>query len=778
MGSTIGFSLLLAIAIVLVVPALRRPLLSKHALRWFRSVLPPMSATEKAAIDAGTTWWDAELFSGKPDWNQFLQIPASELTAEEKAYLDGPVETLCSMLDDWSINSSLNDLPDDVWRFLKEERFFGIIIPKHYGGLEFSPRAQSEIVMKIASRSVATAITAMVPNSLGPGELLMHYGTEQQKNHYLPRLAIGDEIPAFALTSPYAGSDAGAMPDFGVACMGNYQGKETPGFRVNWQKRYITLSPVCTVLGLAFKATDPDGLLGDRPNLGITCALIPTETPGVTIGARHAVGSAFQNGPNSGEDVFVPMDWIIGGQDQIGQGWKMLMNCLSVGRAISLPALGVAAGKMTSLTTGAYARIRKQFKTSIGKFEGVEEVLARIAGLTYRMDSARLLTAVALNQGEKPSVLSAILKYHNTEGMRQVINDAMDIHGGRAICDGPKNYLQNAYRAVPVAITVEGANILTRSMIIFGQGAIRCHPYVLEEMLAAAETDEKVGLARFDAVLFKHIAFSVSNALRSFGHGLTGARLASAPSTGQLNRYYRQLSRMSAAFAFLADVAMLTLGGELKRRERLSSRFGDVLSHLYMSSAVLKKFEDDGSHGADLPLVDWAVQDSLFIMQSRIEEILENFPSKWLGRLLRFVVFPIGRAYRVPDDQLGHRVASLLLEPSTTRDRLTAGVFAPAEESDPVGLLIVALDQTAAAEPIEDKVVQHVRKTRTGSITDDSSIRSALDAGAINELEGATLREYRRLVGAVINVDEFAPKDSNSVHIPEKMHESEHASTG
>ncbi len=758
----IGILLFVLIMAVFIIRPVRRELVSRPILTWFRSVLPPMSETEKAAIEAGTTWWDAQIFSGKPDWDWLLQNPAPELSDEEEAFLAGPVEELCGLLNDWQINAELNDLPEHVWRYLKEQRFFGIIVPKEFGGLEFSPRAQSEIVMKIATRSVAAAITVMVPNSLGPAELLLHYGTPEQKAHYLPKLACGEAIPAFALTSPQAGSDAGAMPDIGVACRMQFQGNDTLGFLVNWQKRYITLGPVCTVLGLAFKATDPDGLLGEEQSLGITCALIPSATKGVTIGARHAVGCAFQNGPNSGEDVFVPMEWIIGGQKQVGQGWKMLMNCLSVGRAISLPALGTAAGKLTSMTTGAYARLRRQFKTPIGKFEGVEEVLARIGGLTYRMDASRLLTAVALNQGEKPSVLSAILKYHNTEGMRQVINDAMDVHAGRAVCDGPTNYLQNAYRAIPVAITVEGANILTRSMMIFGQGAIRCHPYVLEEMTAAAETDEGTALKQFDLLLFKHVRFTVGNALRSFGHGLTGARFAGAPSTNSLRRYYQQLSRMSAAFAFLADVAMLILGGELKRRERLSARFGDVLSHLYMSSAVLKRFEDDGGHAADLPFVEWAVEDSLFTIQSRLYEILDNFSPRILGRLLKLALFPFGRAYRAPDDKLSHRVASLMLAPSDSRNRLTAGTFAPLKDSDPVGLLNNALDRVAEAESIEKEVARFHGSNTAGS-ANDSSIQDAVTAGAISEIDGAKLSDFRRLLDKVISVDEFGPTalDSN-----------------
>ena len=744
-----------AITTVLLIPVLRRSLLSRHVLTWFQSVLPPMSKTEKAAIDAGTTWWDAEVFSGKPDWHKLLQIPAAGLTDAEQAFLDGPVDELCAMLDDWEINHELNDLPGPVWQFLKDNQFFGMIIPKQFGGLGFSPRGQSEVVMKIATRSPAAAITVMVPNSIGPAELLMHYGTEAQKDYYLPRLANGRELPAFALTNPHAGSDAGSMPDTGVVCRGTYQGKATLGFRVNWQKRYITLGPVCTVLGLAFKATDPDGLLGDKGNVGITCALVPSDTDGVTIGSRHDTGSAFQNGPNSGKDVFVPMDWVIGGQQQVGQGWKMLMNCLSVGRAISLPALGAAAGKLTSRTTGAYARIRKQFKTPIGSFEGVGEVLARIAGLTYRMDSARLLTAAALNAGEKPAVISAILKYHNTEGMRQVINDAMDIHAGRGVNDGPSNYLRSTFNMAPIAITVEGANILTRSMIIFGQGAIRCHPYVLDEMTAAANTDKSAGLAQFDKLLFKHIRFTIGNAFRAFAHGLTGARFSGTPRPGAPGNYYRQLSRMSAAFAFLADVALLTLGGELKRREGLSARFGDVLSHLYMSSAVLKRFEDDGAVEADRPFLDWALQDSLATIQDRMDAILDNFPSRVLGKVLKVLVFPFGRAYRAPEDQLSRRVAQLILAPSESRDRLSSGMFVPDNSDESVGLLDRMLERVADLEPIVKKVSAHCGG-EARLWTDDDVIDASVEAGVIDQLEGAKLREYRQLLNKVLSVDEFA----------------------
>jgi acyl-CoA dehydrogenase len=729
---------------------LRRAVLSKPLLKWFKSALPPMSQTEKDAIDAGTVWWDAELFTGRPNWTALFRVPQAELTAEEKAFLEGPVEELCRLLDDWKINREIEDLPPEVWDYLGKHRFFAMIIPKEYGGLDFSARAQSEVVVKIASRSVAAAVTVMVPNSLGPGELLMHYGTTEQKQHFLPRLAKGEDIPAFALTGPWAGSDAGSMPDDGIVCKGEYKGKEVLGFRVNWSKRYITLGPIATILGLAFKARDPDGLLGGNKELGITCALIPTETPGVEIGRRHNPGGAFLNGPNTGKDVFVPMEWIIGGQAQVGNGWKMLMDCLSVGRAISLPALGTAGSKAAARMTGAYARVRRQFRIPIGRFEGIEEPLARIGGVTYRMDAARILTATALAMGGKPSVLSAILKYNNTEGMRQAINDAMDVHAGRAVCLGPRNYLAQTYQTIPVAITVEGANILTRSMIIFGQGAIRCHPYVLKEMLAAADDDAVEGLCAFDEAFFAHVGFTISNLVRSFVLSITGARFVRAPDIGPTAGYANKLTRMSASFALLADVAMLTLGGDLKRREKLSGRFADILSHLYMASAVLKRFEDDGRPEADLPLVRWALDDSLAVIEERLDGILRNFPVRGIGPVLRPFVLPLGRSFKGASDRLGHEVAKLLLSPSETRDRLTAGLFFELSESDPLGLMELALEKVIAAEPIERKLGASISPANVEAV-----LKKGLADGVINELEAETVREAMAITAEAIAVDDF-----------------------
>ncbi len=750
------------VAGLLNIKPLRQAVLSKPLLKWFKSVLPPMSATEKDAIDAGTVWWDAELFSGRPNWNNLLRTPRSELNAAERAFIDGPVNELCSMLDDWKINHELNDLPPEVWSFLGKHRFFGMIIPKEYGGLDFSARAQSEVVMKVASRSGAAAVTVMVPNSLGPGELLMHYGTQEQKDYFLPRLAKGEEIPAFALTGPWAGSDAGSMPDAGVVCKGEYQGKEVLGFRVNWEKRYITLGPVATILGLAFKAQDPDGLLGGGKELGITCALIPTDTPGVEIGLRHDPGGAFMNGPNSGKDVFVPMEWIIGGQAQVGNGWKMLMDCLSVGRAISLPALGTAGGKTAARMTGAYARVRRQFRIPIGRFEGIEEPLARIGGVTYRMDAARILTATALDIGGKPSVLSAILKFNNTEGMRQAINDAMDVHAGRAVCLGPSNYLAQTYQTVPVAITVEGANILTRSMIIFGQGAIRCHPYVLKEMLAAADDDAEAGLKAFDAAFFAHGGFTISNLVRSFVLAITGARFVRGPDLGPTARYANRLTRLSASFALLADVAMLTLGGDLKRREKVSGRFADILSHLYMASAVLKRFEDDGRPTADLPIVRWALDDSLAIIEDRLDGILRNFPVRGVGAVLRPFVLPLGRRYRGASDKLGHEVAKLLLSPSETRDRLTDGVFLEMRPGDPMGLMELALEKVIAAEPVEQKLAKALRAS-INTVNMEAVLKKGVAEGVINELEAETVRESMAITTLAIAVDDFPGKPAKKV---------------
>ncbi|MEE8343613.1 MAG: acyl-CoA dehydrogenase, partial [Gammaproteobacteria bacterium] len=673
----LAWLLYLPAAFVLLIPGLRQQWISAPLLQRFVRMIPTMSDTEREALEAGTVGWDAELFSGRPDWRRLLDTPPARLSEEEQAFLDGPVEELCSRLDDWKITQQWQDLPEDLWQFIKDQGFFGLVIPKNYGGRGFSAYAHSQVVMKVATRSTAGAVTIMVPNSLGPAELLLHYGTDEQKDHYLPRLAKGEEVPCFALTGPEAGSDAGAMPDTGIVCRGSFDGHDNVlGIRLNWDKRYITLGPIATVLGLAFKLYDPDHLLGRREKLGITVALIPTDTPGIEIGNRHSpMGLAFQNGPNYGKDVFIPVEWIIGGPKRAGQGWRMLMESLAAGRGISLPALSTGAGKLVCRATGAYAAIRKQFKLPIGRFEGVAEALARIAGITYCMDAARSYTAATIDQGEKPAVASAILKYHLTEGMRQVVNDAMDIQGGSAICQGPRNLLGRVYQGLPISITVEGANILTRSLIIFGQGAVRCHPYVHREMRAVAARS----VEEFDAAFFSHVGHTVSTAARTLFHGITRSRFIRTPLQGDSARYGRALTGMSAAFALVADCAMLRLGGALKRKESLSARLGDVLSQLYLATTALKCHYDRDYPEDDWPLVQWVCEDALYRAQTRFMEIFDNLPGRLLGALLRATVFPFGTIYCGPSDQLNVQVARCLMEPGEVRDRLTAGIFLPTE---------------------------------------------------------------------------------------------------
>jgi len=751
----------LLIFVPLNILPLRRHLISSHLLPLLKKAMPSMSDTEQQALEAGTTWWDAELFSGKPDWNILLDQPAPKLSKEEQAFLDGPVEKLCGMLDDWEINHTLHDLPPGVWEFIKSNGFFGMIIPKSFGGLEFSAQMHSAVVMKVASRSSTAAVTVMVPNSLGPGQLLMNYGTEEQKNRYLPRLARGEDVPCFALTSPWAGSDAAAMRDTGIVCKQTFKGKKNVlGIRLNWEKRYITLAPVATVLGLAFKLFDPDHLLGEEEERGITLALIPTDTPGVEIGKRHLpLEQAFQNGPVTGHDVFIPMEWIIGGVDYVGQGWRMLMECLADGRSISLPSLSAGAGKLCVRATGGYARIRRQFKTPIGRMEGVEEALARIAGNTYAIDATRQMTANAVDQGEKPSVISAIAKYHCTERMRQVVNDAMDVFGGTAIIMGPLNLLARTYEAIPISITVEGANILTRSLIIFGQGVIRCHPYLLKEIQAANEEDESVALEAFDRALFAHIGFIGSNKVRSLLLGLTGGWLARPPVTGPARRYARHIDRLSANLAFVSDITLAVLGGELKRKEKLSARLGDVLAQLYIASATIKHFETQGRNEEDIPYLQWACEDALYRAQQQLDGFLNNFPNRWVHRLLRFFIFPFGKPCLPPGDVLGHSIAASILEPSATRDRLTSGMYITDKPDDPLGRIEHALETVMNAAEAEEKLHRAQKAGVVTSLDDETAITELRKANLINEEEEILLRKAAESVWQAIVVDAFDPEE-------------------
>jgi acyl-CoA dehydrogenase len=761
LSSSLFVTLGLIVGVILFAPPVRRVLISDRLLKIFRRILPQVSQTEQEALDAGTIWWEGELFSGAPNWYKLLAYPKPKLSTEEKAFLAGPVEELCRMLDEWTITRELHDLPPQVWQFIKTNGFFGMIIPKKYGGLGFSALAHSEVVMKISSRSGTAAVSVMVPNSLGPSELLLQYGTEEQKDHYLPRLAKGVEIPCFALTGPEAGSDAGAIPDTGIVCHGQHNGEEhVLGIRLTWEKRYITLGPIATLLGLAFKLHDPDGLLGGEEDLGITLALIPTNTPGVNIGRRHfPLDAAFQNGPNSGKDVFIPLDWVIGGRDGVGYGWRMLVNCLAVGRSISLPATSTGAAKLAARTSGAYGRVRVQFKTPIGRFEGVEEALSRIGGNTYMMNAARVMTAGAVDLGEKPSVISAIVKYHLTERGRQAINDAMDVHGGKGICLGPSNYLGRGYQQIPVSITVEGANILTRNMIIFGQGAIRCHPYLLREISAANDRNAERASQHFDKALAGHVAYTLSNGARTFLHGLTGGTLASAPGSvaPETQRYYSQLTRFSAAFAFLADISLLTLGGALKRKERISARLGDILSMLYLCSAALKRFEDDGRPIADLPLLHWSVQDALYRMQLAFEGLLNNFPGKAAtASFLRFMVFPLGTAFSPPSDKVSHEVAKLMLSAGEARDRLTEGIFIPDSADEPLNVLEQALQCAEVCDAVEAKLRAAVKTGRIPA-EGEEKISAALKQRVITSNELELMAGMKSLRRRVIMVDDFPP---------------------
>lgn len=732
----------------------RRDYLSKPIFSWARGVLPTMSDTEREALEAGDVWWDADLFTGNPDWSKLLAFAPAKLTDEENAFLHGPVDELCAMLDEWKINWEWRDLPPEVWSFIKAKKFFGMIIPKEFGGLGFSPYAHSEVVRKISSRSLTAAVTVMVPNSLGPGELLMRFGTKEQQDRWLPRLAAGQDIPCFGLTSPEAGSDAASMIDTGVICKGNFEGREVIGLKLNWHKRYITLGPVATLLGLAFKAYDPDHLVGDQEELGITVALIPTHLPGVSIGHRHLPAmQVFQNGPNWGRDVFIPLDYIIGGQERLGQGWKMLMTALAAGRGISLPSLSAAGAAYAARTTGAYARIREQFGISISKFEGIEEPLARIAGTAYLLDAARRLTCAALNEGHHPAVISGIMKLHATERMRIAIDDAMDIHGGKAVIDGPQNYLGGLYRSVPVGITVEGANILTRNLIVFGQGAIRAHPYLLQEMNALSETDRDKGLTAFDTAFWKHVGHSFATMFRAWGRSWSFGLFAPAPDAGDATEFYRQLSRYSSAFALCADMALLTLGGALKRKEMLSARFGDILSELYLLSAALKRWQDESRQKEDLPALQWCMASGFKTIENRFAEILANLPNRPVAWMLKFLIQPFGARVTGPSDRVVHLCAQLVLSPSAGRDRLTPDL-AFVEDDGGIARLEKAFRLVTAAEDA-------AKQLRAARLLD---WKDAVKKGVLTEADGEKLAAAHEAVAKVIEVDDFAPEALSPIY--------------
>ncbi len=758
---------LLALALILILPGdLRLDKLSRPLLAWVRSRLPSLSDTEAQALKSGSVDWDGELFSGNPDWKKLLEARPAHLTSEEQAFLDGPVEKLCAMLDDWKITHEQYDLPDKVWKFIQEKGFFGLIIPKEDGGLGFSHTAHSEIVMKISTRSVSAAVTVMVPNSLGPGELLMQYGTDDQKQHYLPRLAKGEEIPCFALTSPVAGSDAGAIPDKGIVCKGQWNGKEVLGLKVTWNKRYITLAPVATLIGLAIKVYDPDKLLGGSDDIGVTCVLIPRETEGVNAGARHLpMNTVFMNGPTWGTEVFIPMDQVIGGQDMLGAGWTMLLECLSIGRSISLPALGTGAGKVASLATGSYAYTREQFGRSISQFEGVQEALEPIAGYTYMMDAARLLTAGMLDRGVRPSVPSAVLKYRNTDLMREVINHAMDVVAGRGVITGPRNFLARAYQAVPIGITVEGANILTRSLMIFGQGAIRCHPYIVEEIEAAGMDNEDEAVRKFDGIFYRHLAHTTRNALRALVLGLSRGWLQSVPRQGEIQSSYRQLARFSAAFSLMTDVTLLSVGGGLKARQRLSGRMADCLTHLYYATAVIKQWHEEGYPEDQRPLVEWSLQTCLRDLQAAMRDAIINFPVPLLRWPLRLLVFPLGATgLNGPDDRLGAQVAESIVKDTPVRQRISRGAFVTMDPEDPLGRVLNAYKLAHDTEDMRHRLHEAVRNRNEDEVDGIALLMGhqrkelvdwACAQGVVKADECDQLQEALTALYDVIRVDAF-----------------------
>jgi acyl-CoA dehydrogenase len=755
-ATLISAGLMLLVAVPLLIPPLRKSAITAPLLTFYTKLLPPLSDTERTALESGTVGFEGELFSGKPDWDKLLSLPKPELTAEEQAFLDGPCAELCRRTNDWDITHVRADLPPELWDYIKQNKFFGLNIPKEYGGLGFSALMNHKVIQKLAAVSSVVSSTVGVPNSLGPAELLMHYGTEEQKRYYLPRLADGREVPCFALTGPFAGSDATSIPDYGIVCEGEWNGAKVLGIRLTLNKRYITLAPVASLIGVAFRMYDPDGLLGDTKDIGISLALVPRETPGLEIGRRHfPLNSPFQNGPIKGKDVFVPLSQLIGGEDYAGQGWRMLMECLSIGRSITLPSTASGGSKMGAVVTGAYARIRKQFGLSVGRFEGVEEALARIAGRAYACSALSEATAAAVARGENPAVPSTIAKYHCTEMGREVASDVMDIHGGKGIILGPRNYAGRNWQSVPIAITVEGANIMTRSLMIFGQGAILCHPWVMKEMKAAQLEDPRARLEQFDDALFGHISYAISNAVRAWWFGLTGTRIGSAPGGEYTRRCYRKLNRYSAALAVMADTSMLLLGGKLKFKESLSGRLGDVLSHLYIISAMLKRYEDQGRPVADHPLLAWAFHDAVHKIELALSGALRNFPIRPVGWLLWLVIFPWGRRAQAPSDRLGHRAASLLMTPCEARDRLAEGLFLDPCENNPAGRVNSYLSKVILAEPVERKFLKALKNSDIEALEFDAQLDEGVREGWITADERKQLEELRAMTLDAIMVDDF-----------------------
>ncbi len=742
------------LAVVFNLKPLRRTLVSGPLMAFMRAsgFLPKISDTERTAIEAGTVWVEGELFAGKPNFKRLLrETDYPSLTDEERAFLEGPVEDLCRMVNDWEVWHR-RDLPPEVWQFIREKGFLGIIIPKEYGGLGFSALANSAVVQKLASRCGPLATTVMVPNSLGPAELLIHYGTQEQRDYYLPRLARGEEIPAFALTEPGAGSDAGAIQASGVVFRGE-DGKLY--IRLNFQKRYITLAAIATVLGLAFKLRDPDNLLGKGEDLGITCALIPTGTPGIKLGMRHdPLGVPFYNCPVEGHDVVVPIDAIIGGPAWAGKGWRMLMESLAAGRGISLPASSAGGLKLIYRVASAHSRVRRQFGLPIGMFEGIEEPLARIGGFNYLVEAGRVYTCGGLDRGAKPAVVSAIMKYNTTELGRQAINDGMDILGGNGISRGPRNLLAHGYIAAPIGITVEGANILTRTLMIFGQGAIRCHPYAYKEIAALERGDVRA----FDDAFWKHVGLVVRNGARALILSLSRGRLASTGVSGPAARYARKLAWASASFAFLADLAMAALGGNLKRKEKLTGRFADIFSWMYLAAATMRRFEAEGRRKEDRPFFDWAMQYAFYRMQQAFDGLFDNLRIPGLTWFLRGPVAWWSRLNRLsapPSDKLGHQVAQLMLTPGEQRERMTAGMYVPADPNEALGRLEWAFRLAYQEDELLRKIYAAVKRGELPKARPEQLVRQAVEKGIITAEEAGIIQEAEAARWDAIQVDAF-----------------------
>ncbi|UUM27286.1 acyl-CoA dehydrogenase [Acinetobacter colistiniresistens] len=740
----LGVPIILASVIVLIAP-LRDALVSRPAFNILSKAMPSMSTTEREALEAGTSWWEKELFMGAPDWEKFDQYPYPTLSTEEQAFLDNEVQQLCSMLDEWQIHHQEKDLPPEVWQFIKDKGFLGLIIPKSFGGKQFTPFAQSRIMSKIASRSLTAAVSCMVPNSLGPGELLLHYGTEEQKQRYLPGLANGTEVPCFGLTSPEAGSDAGAIPDTGVVCYGQYQGQEVLGLKMNFSKRWITLAPIATVIGLAFKLYDPEGLLGDKAKVeyGITCALIPADHDGIKIGPRHNPGAPFMNGTVEGSDVFIPLDWIIGGQQNAGKGWRMLMECLGVGRGISLPALATAGAEMSYLLVGAFASVRQQFKISVGHFEGVQEATSDIASDAYMLESFRYLVTCGLNQGGTPAVMTAMAKYYATETMRKVVNHGMDVVGGRAIQLGPRNFLALTYQSIPVAITVEGANILTRSLMIFGQGSMRCHPYLFEELQLLQSEEKAAAFKQFSPLLFKHLAYTFNRAAKALAYGISGGSNAGSQQADDFSKpYYSKINRFSANFALTADMALGILAGDLKRKEMLSGRLADIHAHLFIATAILKYYEHGQRTEAEQKHAELALNKALYQVQEAFFGFYANFPMKLAACMVRLICFPFGRPIAAPSDQLKQEVAQLIMQEHAFREQLKQHVYYSTDANDVMGRMESTFQMLLQRQPLWNKFKKAESKDQFSGLTFEERIANAVEIGFISEAEAEWLLQY------------------------------------